>query len=111
MRYVIELPPSRQSRSRMRTPCSPGPPHMVRWSQLRRSCQGDGARSKPEARHSFLQNRPTQSFPEVIQLAFPSQTNDLHHEIEMVVAIGLGGNDIQHDRALDHVTATRSGST
>jgi fumarylpyruvate hydrolase len=36
-------------------------------------------------------------------LAFPSQTNDLHHEIEMVVAIGVGGNDIQHDRALDHV--------
>ena len=30
-------------------------------------------------------------------------TKDLHHEIEMVVAIGKGGADIPVEKALDHV--------
>ncbi len=36
-------------------------------------------------------------------LPFPVQTEDLHHEIEMVVAIGKGGRDIAEADALDHV--------
>lgn len=36
-------------------------------------------------------------------IPFPQATRDLHHEIEMVVAIGKGGADIPEDRALDHV--------
>ncbi len=36
-------------------------------------------------------------------LAFPSQTQDLHHEIELVVAVGVAGNDIPAERALEHV--------
>ncbi|QEN90770.1 fumarylacetoacetate hydrolase family protein [Labrys sp. KNU-23] len=36
-------------------------------------------------------------------LPFPSQTADLHHEIELVVAIGRAGRDIPVERALDHV--------
>ena len=36
-------------------------------------------------------------------LPFPQMTKDLHHEIEMVVAIGKGGADIPEDKALDHV--------
>jgi fumarylpyruvate hydrolase len=36
-------------------------------------------------------------------IPFPQVTRDLHHEIEMVVAIGKGGADIPEDRALDHV--------
>ena len=36
-------------------------------------------------------------------LPFPQMTKDLHHEIEMVVAIGKGGVDIPEDKALDHV--------
>ena len=36
-------------------------------------------------------------------LPFPSQTSDLHHEIELVVAIGRGGRDMPVERALDHV--------
>lgn len=36
-------------------------------------------------------------------LPFPQATKDLHHEIEMVVAIGKGGSDIPEGRALDHV--------
>jgi fumarylpyruvate hydrolase len=36
-------------------------------------------------------------------LPFPQMTKDLHHEIEMVVAIGKGGADIPEGKALDHV--------
>lgn len=34
---------------------------------------------------------------------YPSLTQNLHYEIELVVAIGRGGADIPIDRALDHV--------
>src|SRR5689334_24395936 len=36
-------------------------------------------------------------------IPYPTVTKDLHHEIEMIVAIGKGGKDISEDRALDHV--------
>ena len=36
-------------------------------------------------------------------IAYPVKTKDVHHEIEMVVAIGKGGKDIPVERALDHV--------
>jgi len=36
-------------------------------------------------------------------MPYPSQTKDLHHEMEMVVAIGTGGKDIAVDDALNHV--------
>jgi fumarylpyruvate hydrolase len=36
-------------------------------------------------------------------MAYPSLSNDVHHEIEMVVALGKGGANIHADRALDHV--------
>ncbi len=34
---------------------------------------------------------------------YPPETNDLHHEIELVVAIGVGGVAIAAERALEHV--------
>lgn len=37
------------------------------------------------------------------ELSFPTITNDLHHEIELVVAIGTGGANIVEQLALDHV--------
>ena len=36
-------------------------------------------------------------------IAYPQMTRDLHHEIEMVVAIAKGGSDIPVDKALGHV--------
>ncbi|MGZ8198733.1 MAG: fumarylacetoacetate hydrolase family protein [Burkholderiales bacterium] len=36
-------------------------------------------------------------------IAYPQMTKDLHHEIEMIVAIGKGGSDIPVEKALDHV--------
>ncbi len=35
--------------------------------------------------------------------AYPSQTKNLHHEIELVVAIGTGGREIGRAEALSHV--------
>ncbi|MCK4712110.1 MAG: fumarylacetoacetate hydrolase family protein [Marinosulfonomonas sp.] len=36
-------------------------------------------------------------------LPYPPQTENLHHEAELVVAIGIGGADIGVDQALSHV--------
>ncbi len=36
-------------------------------------------------------------------IPFPPATNDLHHEIELVVAIGKSGADIPVEETLDHV--------
>lgn len=38
-----------------------------------------------------------------VEAPFPVATEDLHHEIEMVVALGKGGKDIPADKALEHV--------
>ena len=37
------------------------------------------------------------------RLPFPVATDDLHHEVELVVALRNGGADISVDEALDHV--------
>src|SRR5690606_2378211 len=36
-------------------------------------------------------------------LPYPPRTADLHHEVELVVAIGAGGADIPIERARDHI--------
>lgn len=38
-----------------------------------------------------------------VAVAYPPQTQDLHHEAELVVAIGSGGRDIPEAEALSHV--------
>lgn len=38
-----------------------------------------------------------------VRMNYPSQTKSLHHEVELVVAIGTGGKDIAPEKALDHV--------
>lgn len=37
------------------------------------------------------------------ELGFPVATEDLHHEIELVVALGSGGRDVPEEKALDLV--------
>src|SRR5215210_829414 len=34
---------------------------------------------------------------------YPVKTSDVHHEIELIVALGKGGSDIAPETALDHV--------
>lgn len=40
---------------------------------------------------------PSGAFP------YPSASADVHHEVELAVALGAGGTDIAPERALDHV--------
>lgn len=42
-------------------------------------------------------------------IPYPPQTTDLHHEIELVVAIGKDGSDIAGANALDHVYGYAAG--
>lgn len=37
------------------------------------------------------------------EFPYPSSTSDVHHEMELVAALGLGGRDIPVERALEHV--------
>jgi len=45
--------------------------------------------------NSIVQNNAT--------LAFPVSTKEVHHEIELVVAIGTGGKNIPVEKSLEHV--------
>jgi fumarylpyruvate hydrolase len=57
----------------------------------------------PDREPPFFFMKPADAVVPPGTLPFPTQTRDLHHEIELVVALGEGGRDISADRALDHV--------
>ena len=46
---------------------------------------------------------------EMLELDFPVSTDDLQHEIELVVAIGKGGKNIPVEEAMSHVWGYASG--
>ncbi len=51
----------------------------------------------------FFQKNPDNLLPPGCDFPYPPKTKDVHHEIEMVVALNSGGTGIPVDRALDHV--------
>lgn len=51
----------------------------------------------------FFMKPATAIVTEGHDMAYPALSNDVHHELEMVVAIGKGGSNISVDQALDHV--------
>jgi fumarylpyruvate hydrolase len=57
----------------------------------------------PDREPPFFFMKPANAVVPPGTLPFPTQTRDLHHEIELVVALGAGGRDISAERALDHV--------
>ncbi|MFT8246946.1 fumarylacetoacetate hydrolase family protein [Roseomonas sp. BN140053] len=58
----------------------------------------------PNREPPFFFSKPADTLvPSGTTLPFPSLTKDLHHEIELVVAIGIGGSDIPAETALEHV--------
>jgi fumarylpyruvate hydrolase len=60
---------------------------------------GDTSREPP-----FFFAKPSDALvPSGSTIPYPSDTSDLHHEIELVVAIGGGGSDIPAAEALHHV--------
>jgi fumarylpyruvate hydrolase len=58
----------------------------------------------PEREAPFFFYKPADALvDDRASLPYPPQTMDLHHEIELVVALEKGGADIARDAALDHV--------
>jgi fumarylpyruvate hydrolase len=58
----------------------------------------------PDREPPFFFTKPADAIvPNNATLPYPSRTNNLHHEIELVVAIGKGGKNIAVDAALGHV--------
>jgi len=51
----------------------------------------------------FFMKPATAIVTEGKEMAYPALSKDVHHEIEMVVALGKGGANIPTDKALDHV--------
>lgn len=51
----------------------------------------------------FFQKNPGSLVINGGDFPYPSKSNDVHHEIELVVALGKGGSDIPVDKALDCV--------
>lgn len=58
----------------------------------------------PDREPPFFFEKPTDAIvPTGSTIPYPKATEDYHHEIELVVAIGKGGDDIPLEAALDHV--------
>lgn len=58
----------------------------------------------PNAEPPFFFTKPADAYvPDGSTIPFPPATQNLHHEIELVVAIGTGGAGIDRAAALDHV--------
>ena len=60
---------------------------------------GDPTRNPP----FFFQKNPDSLVIEGGDFPYPPKTEDVHHEIELVVALKAGGTDIAVEKALDHV--------
>ena len=60
--------------------------------------------SNPQRDAPFFFSKPADAvFHLNSQISFPPKTKNLHHEIELVVAIGAKGNKITQSEALNHV--------
>ena len=59
----------------------------------------DPAREAP----FFFQKAPDSLVPDGGTFPYPAGSNDVHHELELVVALKSGGTDIAVERALEHV--------
>ncbi|WP_149140623.1 fumarylacetoacetate hydrolase family protein [Gemmobacter caeruleus] len=65
----------------------------------------------PDREPPFFFSKPGDALvPSGARVPYPPQTADLHHEAELVVAIGTGGADIAPERALDHVFGHAAGN-
>ena len=58
----------------------------------------------PDREPPFFFMKPANAIvPDGASIPYPQATKDLHHEIELVVALGKGGANIPVGQALDHV--------
>ena len=60
----------------------------------------------PERETPFFFRKPADAVsPEGTQLPYPMATANLHHEVELIVAVGKNGTNIPASEALDYVFA------
>jgi len=65
---------------------------------------------EPDHEPPFFFSKPADAFvPDGSVIPYPPQTQNLHHEIELVAAIGKGGSGIAAEQALDHVFGYAAG--
>ena len=65
----------------------------------------------PNREPPFFFTKPADAIVEDgVTLPYPLATTNLHHEAELVVAIGTGGTNISEDMALDHVFGYAAGN-
>ena len=73
------------------------PPMPARWATIRTASRPSSSPSRPTPSCVCADPKnPT-------KIAYPPATKNLHHEMELVVAMKSGGADIPVDKALDHV--------
>lgn len=69
------------------------------YAEHTREMGGDPTRQAP-----FFFTKPADAVVDSgAELAFPSETADLHHEVELVIAIGTGGSNINVEAAPAHI--------
>jgi fumarylpyruvate hydrolase len=68
------------------------------YAEHAREMGADPSREPP-----FFFMKPASALAQGKDVPFPARSADLHHEVEVVVAISVGGADIAVDRALEHV--------
>lgn len=60
--------------------------------------------SDPDHAPPFFSSKPADAVVESgAAIAFPTRTDDLYHEVELVIALGAGGADISLDDVLDTI--------
>lgn len=66
--------------------------------------------SDPDREPPFFFTKPADSLVTGdADMPYPTETNSLHHEMELVVALGTGGADIAEEDALKHVWGYAAG--
>ena len=75
------------------------------YAEHAREMGHDPNREKP----FFFQKPPDAVLPSGSEFSYPPVSSNVHHEIEMVVALASGGSDIDADSALDHVYGYAAG--
>ncbi len=86
-------------------------PHLLRRPQLCAHAREMG--HDPDREPPFFFTKPADAIvicadpKNPTKVAYPSATKNLHHEMELVVAMKSGGTNIPVDKALDHVFRLR----
>jgi fumarylpyruvate hydrolase len=63
----------------------------------------------PDRELPFFFTKPADALVTGAEMPYPTMTKDLHHEMELVVALGTGGTDIAEADAMSHVWGYAAG--